>query len=117
VLLNLLSNAVKFTEAGSVTLSALRQGDAAWCSSVTDTGIGMSADQLDVVFNPFQQADGSTTRKFGGTGLGLAICKRLLELMRGEIEVQSTPGQAAVFEARLPYVPVAAHAAAAQRPD
>jgi PAS domain S-box-containing protein len=103
VLLNLLTNAVKFTEAGSVTLSAAQQGgQLVFC--VTDTGIGMNAEQLGYVFNPFQQADGSTTRKFGGTGLGLAICKRLVELMKGEIRVKSIPGAGSQFEVRLPYV-------------
>jgi two-component system sensor histidine kinase/response regulator len=84
---------------------------------VTDTGIGMSAEELAYVFNPFQQADGSTTRKFGGTGLGLAICKRLLELMQGEIEVQSTPAAGSRFTFRLPYVRPAAHAWRRSRPD
>jgi hypothetical protein len=108
ILLNLLTNAVKFTEAGSVALCAARE-DGELVFRVTDTGIGMTADQLGFVFNPFQQADGSTTRKFGGTGLGLAICKRLLELMQGEIRVESTPGSGSMFEVRLPYVPPASH--------
>lgn len=103
VLLNLLTNAVKFTEAGSVTLSALLQGGQL-VFRVTDTGIGMTPEQLGYVFNPFQQADGSTTRKFGGTGLGLAICKRLVDLMKGEIRVKSTPGAGSQFEVSLPYV-------------
>jgi PAS domain S-box-containing protein len=91
VLLNLLTNAVKFTEpAASPCRPHARAGQLVF--RVTDTGIGMTADQLGYVFNPFQQADGSTTRKFGGTGLGLAICKRLVELMQGEIRVESTPG-------------------------
>jgi PAS domain S-box-containing protein len=104
VLLNLLSNAVKFTEAGSITLAAARQGQRL-VFRISDTGIGMTAEQQTYVFNPFQQADGSTTRRFGGTGLGLAICKRLLQLMQGEIRVQSTPGQGSVFEAWVPYLP------------
>jgi PAS domain S-box-containing protein len=103
ILLNLLTNAIKFTEVGSVTLSASCHGGQL-VFRVADTGIGMTADELGYVFNPFQQADGSTTRTFGGTGLGLAICKRLLELMRGEIRVESTPGAGSLFEVRLPYV-------------
>jgi CheY-like chemotaxis protein len=110
VVLNLLSNAVKFTEAGSISLTAARV-DGQLLLRVTDTGIGMSEEQLAFVFNPFQQADGSITRKFGGTGLGLAICKRLVELMKGEIRVESKPGAGSCFEVRLPYVPPAAHEA------
>jgi PAS domain S-box-containing protein len=113
VLLNLLTNAIKFTEAGSVTLSALLL-NGKLVFRVSDTGIGMSASQLGTIFNPFQQADGSTTRRFGGTGLGLAICKRLADLMQGEITVQSTPGSGSIFELRLPYV---APAARPQMPD
>jgi PAS domain S-box-containing protein len=109
VVLNLLSNAVKFTEAGSISLTAACV-DGQLLFRVTDTGIGMSEDQLAYVFNPFQQADGSITRKFGGTGLGLAICKRLVELMKGEIRVESKTGAGSCFEVRLPYVPPAAHA-------
>ncbi len=115
VLLNLLTNAVKFTEAGSVTLSAALQGGQL-VFRVTDTGIGMTPDQLGYVFNPFQQADGSTTRKFGGTGLGLAICKRLVELMQGEIRVESTPGAGSRFEVRLPCVEPATHPATGHAP-
>jgi PAS domain S-box-containing protein len=103
VLLNLLTNAVKFTETGSVILSAALQ-DGQLVFRVTDTGIGMTPEQIGYVFNPFQQADGSTTRKFGGTGLGLAICKRLVGLMKGELRVESTPGAGSRFEVSLPYV-------------
>ncbi len=103
VLVNVLSNAVKFTEAGRVTLSLARQGEQ-WVFRVSDTGIGMSAAELDDLFNPFQQADASSTRKFGGTGLGLAIGKRLLELMNGDIRVESEPGIGSVVEFRLPYL-------------
>jgi len=102
VLLNLLTNAIKFTEVGSVTLAASRQ-EGHLVMRVSDTGIGMTAEQLSYVFDPFQQADGSTTRRFGGTGLGLAICKRLLELMQGEIKVESQPGRGSMFEVRVPY--------------
>jgi hypothetical protein len=105
VLFNLLSNAVKYTERGCVTLSAsLRDGRLTFV--VTDTGIGMNATQLEQLFNPFQQGDGSTTRRFGGSGLGLAICKRMAELMRGHIEVRSAPGVGTAAEFRLPYVPL-----------
>jgi len=102
VLLNLLANAVKFTEVGSVVLSASRQGERL-VFRVVDTGIGMNAAQLDQLFNPFQQADGSTTRRFGGTGLGLAISKRILDLMAGDIRVESRPGAGSLFEVTLPY--------------
>ena len=103
VLLNLLSNAVKFTETGRIDLSASRRNEVL-VFRVADTGIGMTEDQLAFIFNPFHQADSSTTRKFGGTGLGLAICKRLLELMHGEIRVESRPGTGSSFEFSLPYV-------------
>jgi hypothetical protein len=103
VLLNLMSNAVKFTEAGSITLSASKQGEQLEFK-VADTGIGMDVAQLSLLFQPFQQADGSTTRKFGGTGLGLAISKRILELMHGDISVESQPGVGSTFTFRVPYV-------------
>ncbi|HLO62072.1 MAG TPA: PAS domain S-box protein [Azonexus sp.] len=104
VLVNLLSNAVKFTESGHVKLSAIRIADSL-VFTVADTGIGMSDDQLALLFNPFQQADGSTTRRFGGTGLGLAICKRIVELMGGEIRVESRPGLGSIFEFAVPFHP------------
>jgi signal transduction histidine kinase/ActR/RegA family two-component response regulator len=104
ILLNLLTNAVKFTKVGSVTLSAARDGEQL-VFRVTDTGIGMTTEQLGYIFNPFQQADSSITRNYGGTGLGLAICKRLLDLMQGEIRAESTGGVGSLFEVRLPYVP------------
>ena len=103
VLLNVLTNAVKFTEAGSVTLSLSCQ-DGMLIFRVADTGIGMDAEQLDLLFNPFQQADASSTRKFGGSGLGLAISKRILELMDGEIRVDSQLGVGTCVEFRLPCV-------------
>jgi PAS domain S-box-containing protein len=104
VLINLLSNAVKFTEHGSVKLAAAREGGNL-VFTVTDTGIGMTNDQLALLFNPFQQADGSTTRRFGGTGLGLAISKRIAELMGGDIRVVSVPNVGSTFEFRVPYNP------------
>src|SRR5215204_4286594 len=107
VLLNLLSNACKFTEKGAVTLSITpsRDGGAAGVAmSVTDTGIGMTAEQLAKIFSDFTQADVSTTRKYGGTGLGLAISKRLVEMMGGTIAVESTPGQGSIFRVWLPAI-------------
>lgn len=103
ILINLLSNAIKFTENGSVKLSISKQ-DEQLNFKVSDTGIGMDAAQLDLLFTPFQQADGSTTRKYGGTGLGLAISKRIVELMGGEIKATSQPGQGSSFEFCLPYI-------------
>jgi len=105
VLINLLSNAVKFTEHGTVKLSAVRDGNDL-LFTVTDTGIGMNEEQLAQLFNPFHQADASTTRRFGGTGLGLAISKRLLELMGGSIRAESRMGEGSIFEFRVPYVPL-----------
>jgi PAS domain S-box-containing protein len=101
VLLNLLSNAVKFTHKGDVVL-AVRSTPLAGESqklefSVSDTGVGMTEEQVMQLFRPFTQADASTTRRYGGTGLGLAISKRLVEAMGGEMSVQSSPGQGSVF--------------------
>ena len=103
IVINLLSNAIKFTEQGSVTLG-LRRDAGAMVLSVTDTGIGMDAAQVARIFEPFEQADGSTTRRFGGTGLGLSITRRLVELMQGRISVDSTPGAGSRFEVHLPLV-------------
>jgi CheY-like chemotaxis protein len=107
VLLNLISNAVKFTEHGEVTLVAEIAKEFAEQMSVSfavsDTGIGMTPDELQRVFNPFEQADGSTTRKFGGTGLGLSICERLVRLMGGKIEVCSTPDVGSTFSFSLTF--------------
>jgi PAS domain S-box-containing protein len=103
ILVNLLSNAVKFTdEGGRVTLSVRSEADTLEFS-VSDTGIGMTSEQVARLFQPFEQADGSTTRRYGGTGLGLSICKRLVDLMAGEIRVESRPGEGSTFEVRLPF--------------
>ena len=112
VLLNLLSNAVKFTEAGTIALAVAQRGSRL-VFRVWDTGIGMTPQQIDQLFNPFQQGDGSTTRRYGGTGLGLAISKRLAELMGGDIRVQSELGKGSTFEFYLPFVPVSVEDAAA----
>jgi signal transduction histidine kinase len=106
-LLNLLSNAAKFTNRGTITLTAGREagpnGDRIRFA-VSDTGIGLSADQLSRIFEPFVQADASTTMKFGGTGLGLSISRELCRLMGGDIAVQSTPGVGSTFTMDLPAV-------------
>ncbi len=101
ILVNLVSNAVKFTEHGFVSVIAeleeLRNSFAVIRVAVQDTGIGMNEEQIQKLFTAFQQADGSTTRRFGGTGLGLAISQRLARLMDTEIQVESTPGQGSRF--------------------
>ncbi len=106
ILLNLVGNAIKFTETGHVTVRATRLGvpggGARLAIAVTDTGIGLSAEQQDRLFQPFSQADSSTTRRYGGTGLGLSICRRLAELMEGAIGVTSEPGHGACFRLDIP---------------
>ena len=104
-LLNLLSNACKFTHAGRVSLRVDKtelRGAPGVAFSVQDTGIGMTEEQLSRIFLPFEQADASTTRRFGGTGLGLAITHQLSQLMGGDIAVESTPGKGSTFTLRLP---------------
>jgi PAS domain S-box-containing protein len=108
VLLNLLSNACKFTEQGTITLSAAREaaggdGGDGWLElRVSDTGIGMTAEQLDRLFQAFSQAEASTASKYGGTGLGLAISKRFCEMMGGSVAVESEAGMGSLFTIRLP---------------
>jgi PAS domain S-box-containing protein len=100
VLTNLIGNAIKFTEQGGVTLELQRrtQDNQAWVECrVIDTGVGLTPKQQAKLFQPFTQADSSTTRKYGGTGLGLSICKTLVERMGGEISVQSEVGRGSTF--------------------
>jgi signal transduction histidine kinase len=106
VLLNLVGNALKFTSEGGIDLrlKALQDDDGNMLLScaVHDTGIGMSDGQLAEIFQPFVQADDSITRRYGGTGLGLAIAHRLVQLMGGYIEVESTPGSGSCFRFVVP---------------
>ena len=104
-LLNLLSNAAKFTHEGEITIRARAQdirGFDGFVLEVEDTGIGMTAEQLDRVFQPFSQADESFTRKYGGTGLGLVISQRLMQLLGGEISVESVAGKGSTFRLHFP---------------
>jgi two-component system sensor histidine kinase/response regulator len=121
VLLNYLGNAVKFSPRGEIRLyaRAVQRDDAGVVMrlEVRDPGIGMSADELERVFQPFHQADSSTSRRFGGTGLGLAICRKIADAMRGQVGADSVPGQGSTFwlETRLPWGQ--ALALAAPEPD
>jgi two-component system sensor histidine kinase/response regulator len=106
VLLNLVGNAVKFTEHGEVGVRVRRtnagRGAAALRFEVFDTGVGIGPDHLELIFESFAQADGAITRRFGGTGLGLTISRKLIELMGGQLRVESTPGLGSVFSFELP---------------
>ncbi len=111
VLVNLVGNAFKFTQRGGVSVCVERAGVASGSGgrkvnlirfTVSDSGIGIDAEAMGRLFQKFEQADASTTRRYGGTGLGLAICRQLVELMEGEIEVASTPGQGSTFAFTLP---------------
>jgi signal transduction histidine kinase len=106
-MLNLMSNANKFTERGTITVDARqgRENGRDWVTiAVADTGIGMTPEQMDKLFQEFSQADASTTRKYGGTGLGLAISRRFCQMMGGDITVESQPGRGSTFTIWLPRI-------------
>ena len=109
ILTNLVGNAVKFTEEGSihmnVTMEQNENQEDMMLFSIEDTGIGVPVDQLERIFDSFQQVDGSTTRKYGGTGLGLAIARKLVETMGGRIWVESLVGKGSSFRFTIPMVP------------
>ena len=108
VLMNLIGNAIKFTDEGNIVVGLTQQesgtGQRELHFYVQDTGIGIEAEQLALVFDSFAQADVSTTRQYGGTGLGLAISKQLVELMGGEISVESVVGQGSTFRFSIPLI-------------
>ncbi len=102
ILFNLLNNAVKFTRQGTITLTVNRSAQE-MTFQVADTGIGIPANKLSIIFQPFTQADSSHTREFGGTGLGLTICKHYCDMMEGHITVESEVGKGSKFTVRLPF--------------
>jgi CheY-like chemotaxis protein/two-component sensor histidine kinase len=124
ILYNLISNALKFTERGEVRVT-VGHAEADLTLEVRDSGIGIAPDRIASLFQKFEQAEASTTRRFGGTGLGLAICRELAQLMGGDIEVASVVGEGATFTVRLPLPrmaeepakPLRAAAVAGPRPD
>lgn len=104
VLMNLVSNAIKFTNSGKSVKMSLGQYESTLLISVKDEGIGMSEEQLNRVFSPFEQADNSIQRQFGGTGLGLAIVKKICDLLNGSVEVKSELGVGSEFVVKIPIV-------------
>ena len=107
VLNNILSNALKFTEAGHITIATgISERNDDWVVveiTISDTGIGISADRIRAIFEPFEQGDAAVSRKYGGTGLGLTICKNMIEMQNGELLVRSEEGKGSAFTIRIPY--------------
>jgi len=102
ILYHLISNAIKFTQQGSVTVSLLQPDEEHWAMRVTDTGIGITKEHHESIFEPFRQVDESIAREYGGMGLGLSIVKRLTASMRGKIRIESEPGTGSTFTVTLP---------------
>lgn len=108
ILINLVGNAIKFTERGGVRVTVRTIGEPdreRLLFEVADTGVGIAPEQMEAIFRPFEQAEASTTRRFGGTGLGLTVSRRLARLLGGEVEVSSEPGAGSVFTFSLPLAP------------
>jgi signal transduction histidine kinase len=101
ILVNLMSNAVKFTDTGSVTAEGVMLGKE-FLLKVTDTGIGIQSEHLHRIFDPFWQVEQKATRRATGTGLGLTVTKRLANLLGGDVDVTSNPGEGTTFTVRLP---------------
>ena len=118
-LLNLMSNANKFTERGAISMDArqAQENGRDWITiAVADTGIGMTPEQMDKLFQEFSQASSSTASKYGGTGLGLAISRRFCQMMGGDITVESEAGRGSTFTIRLPRIVKAPKEAVAASP-
>ena len=102
IVLNLLSNAAKFTQQGKISLTAWKEDEQNLCISVEDTGIGIGPEAFPRIFKEFEQADTTTTRKYGGTGLGLTISRNLARLLGGDLTVESTLGKGSIFTLNIP---------------
>jgi signal transduction histidine kinase len=102
ILINIIGNAIKFTEEGTVSVRVYTPSADHWALEVSDTGIGIQKKALSYIFEPFRQADDSATREYGGAGLGLSIVKQLVDLMKGEITLESEVGQGSTFTIVLP---------------
>jgi two-component system sensor histidine kinase/response regulator len=107
ILMNLVGNAIKFTESGTITIAVEKADSSLWRFSVEDTGVGIPIEKQRTIFEPFIQADSSTSRRFGGTGLGLTISARLVEAMKGRIWLDSEPGRGTVFHFTAELTPAA----------